>query len=83
VPWIRAASTSCASDRANAPGSVSWAPASTRAADSEISPSSTARRVTGMSSSARATRTLWRAVPQATLNLEASQEAADKYPSRS
>ena len=48
----------------------------------ETSPSSSALRVSGISSSARAVRTLSRAVPRPTLNWLANQEAADRWPSR-
>lgn len=80
---IRAASTSVGSAPVKAPGSASCAVASTRADESDTSPSSTAARVTGISSSAFAIRTCSRATPHATLNADTNHDAADRCPSRS
>ncbi len=64
-------------------GSVSLEDTSTLAAETDSSPASIAARVAGIFSNPRAIWTNPRAAPQASLNLEASQETADRHPSRS
>ncbi len=80
--WMLAASTSCDSASANAVGSASRAATRPLAEHIEISAASTATRVTGISSRARAVRTWSRATPHDILNALASHAAAERWPSR-
>ena len=72
IVWMRAASTSWSSERPNASGLASRAATSTRAADRERSPASSARRVAGICVRALARWVCPRAVPHATWNRVAS-----------
>jgi hypothetical protein len=78
MEWIVAASTSCSSAASNASGSSWRAATSTLTADIEITPRSSARRVTSICSSPRAPLTSARAVPQATRNRVESHEVAER-----
>ena len=66
------------SERSKALGSHARAWTNTRTPAIEISPDTRAARVAGMCSMDRATRTIERASPQASVNVLTSQAAADR-----
>ncbi len=81
--WRRAAATSCSSAAANASGWARFASDRTRTAAVDMSPSSTARRVSGICVRARAIWTFPRASPQAMRKRATIHDAHERCPSRS